>query len=282
MSSTAARATISSRTSAQRQQHFSILNADALFQLDGGTGFDTLAADFSNQTAAIVWNSAAPTDITFADGAYARNFERLRYFASGSGNDSITQLGRYDNFFHIGAGNDIIAPGLGMDTVDGGPGDDLLVLDFTIGDSPTYTGVFGGGSANDFRRDDPATASLVVDYLVYTGLERLHLIGTPRADTIEDFSGDDIIFGGAGNDVITSPLGGNNSFDGGEGNDTRQPGCWARRSTSPKRSGLRGAMISSALPQVARIRWNASSTGSSSPRSVDAAMITGRSEEMRK
>ena len=59
-------------------------------------------------------------------------------------------------------------------------------------------------------------------------------------------------------------------------------GCCARRSTSSKRSGLRGAMMSSALPQVARMRWNASRTGSSSPRSVDAAMITGRSGGMRK
>ena len=51
----------------------------------------------------------------------------------------------------------------------------------------------------------------------------------------------------------------------------------ASRSTSSNRSGLRGATISSALVIVARMRWKASSTGSSSPLSVLAAITTGRS-----
>jgi Ca2+-binding RTX toxin-like protein len=132
-----------------------VLNADALFQLDGGSGFDTFSADFSNQTVAIVWDGAAPTDMVFADGAYARNFEQLRYFVSGSGNDSITQLGRFDQAFHTKGGDDIIVPGLGNDVVYGGTGNDLLVLDYSVGDLPTYTGVTGGGINNPFRRDNP-------------------------------------------------------------------------------------------------------------------------------
>ena len=39
---------------------------------------------------------------------------------TGSGNDTLTQLGRFDNDFRTGAGVDIITPGLGHDFVDGG------------------------------------------------------------------------------------------------------------------------------------------------------------------
>ncbi len=195
-----------------------LLAADALFQLDGGSGFDTLSADFSNQTEPIIWDSAAPTDMTFADGAYYRGFEQVRYFASGSANDSLTQLGRFGNIIFTNGGDDTIAPGLGNDTVNGGAGDDLLVLDYSLEDLPTYSGVTGGGNQNVLRRDNPGFGLL--DYLAYSGIERLHLIGTPRADSVFDFSGDDIIFGGAGNDVITSQTGGYNQFDGGEDNDT--------------------------------------------------------------
>ncbi len=194
------------------------LNVDALFQLDGGTGFDTLSADFSNQIVAIVWDGAAPTDMTFADGAYARNFEQLRYFVSGSGNDSLTQLGRFDQAFHTNGGDDIIAPGLGNDTVYGGTGNDLLVLDYSVGDLPTYTAITGGGPDRNFRRDNPGVGG--VDFISYREIERLLLTGTPRNDNLQDCSGDDIIYGGAGDDVIVSTLGGNNYFDGGDGNDT--------------------------------------------------------------
>src|SRR4029434_10290144 len=75
---------------------------DALFQLEGGTGFDTLSVDFSNHPEAILWTNVAPTNLEFPDGAYARNFEQLRHFASGRGNDSITQLGRIDNRIFTG------------------------------------------------------------------------------------------------------------------------------------------------------------------------------------
>ncbi len=199
------------------------LAADALFQLDGGPGFDSLSVDFSNHSEAIVWSSATPTDIQFLDGAYARNFEQIRLFVSGAGNDSITQLGRFDNTFLLNDGDDTAAPGLGMDTVDGGAGDDLLVLDFSVGDSPAYNGIygavfFGGGYTPAFFRDQPGVG--IIDRVGFANFERLHLTGTSHADTMGDFVGDDIIFGLGGNDVIISAFGGNNTFDGGAGNDT--------------------------------------------------------------
>ena len=72
----------------------------------GGPGFDTVSRDFGNQTAAIVWNDATQTNLEFTNGACARNFERIKYFGTGSGDDSITQSGRVDNWIYTRAGND--------------------------------------------------------------------------------------------------------------------------------------------------------------------------------
>ena len=198
------------------------LGGDALFQLDGGSGFDVLSADFSNQSAAIVWNSAKPTDLNFADGAYAHNFEQLRYFATGSGNDRITQAGRVDNLFYLGAGNDVANPGLGLDSVDGGDGNDVLILDFSIGDTPDLTGVQGGGSgfySGPYYRTH-TTNSTRVDNIAFTNIERVQITGTSKNDSIAGTYGDDKLYGGAGNDVLDGASGGNNYIAGGTGNNS--------------------------------------------------------------
>ncbi|MGZ5511943.1 MAG: hypothetical protein ACXWG7_00995, partial [Chthoniobacterales bacterium] len=197
------------------------LSAGALFQLDGGVGVDTLSADFSNESGAIVWNGAAPTNLEFADGAYARNFEQLRNFASGSGNDSITQLGRADNRFALGDGNDTVNPGIGLDTVFGGAGDDLLILDYTAGDGPTAFGVdssSNGGDAGSFRRYDPTTGTFI-DYLTFRDIERLLVTGSSHDDFLTGTNvGDDSLYGAGGNDSVYG-RDGNDSLFGGDGAD---------------------------------------------------------------
>ena len=205
---------------------FALNAATALFQLDGGAGFDSLGADFSNQSMAVVWDSRAPVDVNFPDGAYFRNFEQLRSFATGAGNDSITQLGRLNNVFSLGGGNDLVRPGLGLDEVLGGAGDDLLILDFSLGDDAAVTGVTGSngglttnGTSYFISRQNVATLAYT-DYTSSFNFERLQIIGSSKADYIEGLAGNDIIVGGQGNDVITSGPGGNDILDGGGGNDT--------------------------------------------------------------
>lgn len=195
---------------------------DAILQLDGGPGFDTLSPDFGNQTAPIVWTDLAPTNLEFANGAYARNFERTRYFGSGSGDDSITQSGRVDNWIYTRAGNDVIYPGLGNDDVNGGAGNDLVVLDYSILDLPEYTGLVqgGGGTTISTRRDHPGAPVLVVDSILGMNIERMHLTATSKDDRINDLVGDDVILCGAGNDTVFCSSGGNNYVDLGDGNDT--------------------------------------------------------------
>ena len=70
--------------------------ANFFSQLDGGpasTGCPRTSACGSP----VVWSSAAPTNIEFGIGEYARNFEQIVNLVTGAGNDSITQLGRVDN-----------------------------------------------------------------------------------------------------------------------------------------------------------------------------------------
>ncbi|MGI8605381.1 MAG: calcium-binding protein [Verrucomicrobiales bacterium] len=201
------------------------LAAGTHLRLEGGPGFDILSADFGNQSAPLVWNSQSAGDIVFPDGAYARNFEQLRYFRSGSGQDVITQRGRIDNFLFTGPGDGIVKPGLGRDQVNGGAGNDLIVLDYSEGDDPSYTGLLGyGGGGLSIRRDQPGPQLTIIDELFTYQIERMHLTATPRSDEVADLSGDDIIFGGDGNDTLHGVWGGNNRLYGEGGNDRLRGG----------------------------------------------------------
>src|SRR5690606_31770480 len=89
----------------------------------------------------IIWDDASPANWEFPNGSYVRNFERIRRLVTGPGNDNIKQSGRVDNTILLGAGDDVVNPGLGRDYVRGGPGDDLLILDYSVGDDDTVGGV---------------------------------------------------------------------------------------------------------------------------------------------
>jgi Ca2+-binding RTX toxin-like protein len=223
---------------------------DRLDHLFGGTGFDTLSADFSNQTASIVWDSAAPTNLEFADGAYARNFEQLRYLATGAGNDAITQGGRVDNWFHLGTGDDTVNPGLGADNVDGGAGSDLAVLDFSVGDTAEMAGVQGGGNwdGGTYFRPLAANFSIRPDNIYLHGFERVRITGTGKNDSIAGTYGDDTLFGGDGNDTLDG-VGGNNLLNGGNGDDVLK-GSYGAGGTGANDTLYGGAGNDTLLPQT--------------------------------
>lgn len=202
-----------------------VLQAGALMQLDGGSGFDTLSADFSNQTVPIVWTSAAPTDFVFADGGYVRNFEQLRNFSAGSADDLLTQLGRVNNSFLGNDGNDTFAPGLGNDAVEGGAGIDTVIVDFSIGDLPELTGVTTNNDNFLYRTPDTnLSLSASVDSLFYRTIESLHVTGTSQVDAIQGTGGSDRLIGLGGDDFLygtgTSNITSPDYIDGGDGNDT--------------------------------------------------------------
>jgi Ca2+-binding RTX toxin-like protein len=100
----------------------------------------------------------------------------------------------------------------------------LIILDYSQGDSPTYTGLsVTGGTVLGVRRDQPGP-NVILDYLAAFNFERMELTGTPRADTIGDLPGDDVVHAGAGDDTINGNAGGKNQFFGEDGNDTLNGG----------------------------------------------------------
>jgi hypothetical protein len=125
-----------------------------------------------------------------ADGSIIANFEVFENIKTGSGSDRLVQLGQIKNDFRAGAGDDTVNPGLGLyDYADGGDGDDLLILDFSVTD--TGRGVSGYGSSNyaNFQRQD--SNNNLVDRLTANNFERFQITGTGYDDTL--FGGEGMI-----------------------------------------------------------------------------------------
>ena len=97
------------------------------FELDGGRGIDVLSISLAKFTDDVKLVGSAPgverngTNASLnSTGAGIRNFEILADVITGSGKDQLEQVGIVNNNFTTGAGDDIIASGLGIDKVDGG------------------------------------------------------------------------------------------------------------------------------------------------------------------
>jgi RHS repeat-associated protein len=202
--------------------------------LDGGDGTDTLDLDLSAQTNDIVLTSLH-SGFELPGLVTATNFEAFE-LVTGSGDDSIRQSGisgaaaavlRANDIVSTGDGNDVIDAGLGDDDrVDGGSGDDLLLLDYSVDDVGKhlffYTYLPNGTSevnAIGFRQQADSNAAL--DSLSANNVNRFHITGTSKDDDITTWIGNDIVNGGAGNDTIDVATGGD-SVNAGSGNDRVQ------------------------------------------------------------
>lgn len=146
----------------------------------------------------------------------------------GEGRDRLYG-GQQGDFLYGDEGNDILTADSGfvaeaaIDRLDGGAGDDTLTG--SSGD------IFAGGAGNDaavlrLARSanafsvivaDPALTSTASDGTSFTGVEKLHLYLTDRADTVQFGAGDDLAYAYLGNDVIR----------GGDGADTIHDGSTA-------------------------------------------------------
>ena len=193
--------------------------AGAIFECDGGEGYDTLSGNFANQSMPIFWDESKPIDITFPNGSFIRSIERLSLFISGNGNDIYLFQGRENTQINLNGGNDIISPGLGFDTIQGGNDDDLVIIDYSLGDDDDASGVTWYSAFSPARHERRRISdNVIIDQLVLSTCERMHCTGTSKADQLYGLNGNDVIVSGAGDDFIRSGQG-NDSMDGGPGAD---------------------------------------------------------------
>ncbi|HUS36601.1 MAG TPA: calcium-binding protein, partial [Verrucomicrobiae bacterium] len=194
-------------------------NASTTFRFDGGPGFDTLRVDLGFMTTGLrIDDSTGPTEIALQNGGYIRGFEYFPALTTGNGNDYVVLSGRRDNTIALRAGNDTINPGLGIDVINGGlAGDDLIILDYSIGDDADAGPMINNGTGRHERRSISSNA--VLDSIIANGFERFHVAGTSKNDVITTLDGPDIIRG----------LGGNDTLNGGNGDDVLDGGPGADR-----------------------------------------------------
>jgi len=174
-------------------------------KIDGGSGNDTLVeGNFGTATTDLIISDTATNNITLTDGTEAKGIEQIYNFSTGSGNDSISFTQDLNNSIATGTGNDTVNPGLGADNIDGGEGDDLLIVNYSVNDTgggiyTPYNGFYG-------RIDEYGTQ---VDYVSHTKFERYQVTGTVYSDAISGGTGNDTLNGFGGLDIVT----------GGEGSD---------------------------------------------------------------
>jgi Ca2+-binding RTX toxin-like protein len=209
------------------------VNSEATFatpgnrvRLDGGPGFDTVSADAGLVTGPVVIEEGTPIHIDLPNGGYITNFERVRDLITGNFDDVILLEGRHNNLLSTRGGNDIVNPGLGIDTIwfgqaPGNTDNDLLILDYSKGDDPDLSGstpIPGVAFASRRRISDNA----LVDSVTVISMERLHFTGSSKNDTITGGPKGNILLGGEGNDTLDTSsqnLGVSNWLDGGPGAD---------------------------------------------------------------
>jgi Ca2+-binding RTX toxin-like protein len=196
----------------------------SLIKLDGGPGFDVVAVDAGNLTTGLVLDGISPINFDLPDGAYVRNFERVADITTGPGDDVILTPGRFNNRISTMGGNDTVNPGLGIDVVIGSTGDDLLIVDYSLGDDLDLAGVTTTGPGGPVQRRRISDNVLIDQVSGWNGFERLHFTGTSKNDTVwGPFPGPSIFFGGGGNDTFH----GQNTpdwMDGGTGADSLNGG----------------------------------------------------------
>lgn len=176
-------------------------------RVDGGLGLDTWIGNLSAAVADLTINLGLTTGMQAAGGGnfYGR-LEAMNLIA-GSGDDQLLTLReRYADNLASGAGNDILMVGGGIDVVDGGGDDDLLIIDYS-----TMNGsFFMNGAAQITNFSDASVA--------FTNIERFNVTTNGNNSTIVLRDGDDTITGGAGNDSFDTAIGAA-AVDGGAGND---------------------------------------------------------------
>ena len=210
--------------------------------IDGGTGSDTI--DYSGlfgATIAVTLQDVGPATVTVGGSAKdtLTNFENVtgsnindtltgnssdNILSGLSGGDTLDGGGGADTLIG-GAGDDILIGGSGIDTLDGGDGDDIFTLS---GDGDNVTGGETGETGGDTANYAAYGSALSVDLSVAGGgaapdtlNEIENVTGSATAvNTLSGSADNNILIGGAANDVFYTAVGaGTDTFDGAGGID---------------------------------------------------------------
>lgn len=189
---------------------YSYLGADVV---DGGAGVDRWSVDYIGvhtgvSVQLLTGGAASNVDAT---GATVSNIEALT-IRTGDGADVIdTSAFAQDDSISTYGGDDIIRSGKGFDSVDGGGGNDRLVLDWS--DAPS--GIIKTDISYGWRFADGGSPTRSVDLY---NIDNFDLTGTAFGDDLWGSSQDDRLIGNAGNDILRGGRG-LDTIDGGVGTD---------------------------------------------------------------
>ena len=208
----------------------SLVGAGGRDTLIGGLGNDTLVGDgddvitYEDAGGRVIVNLANGTATVAEPAAMVPESDTI------SGIRDI--IGSYFNDDLIGDdGDNRIDPKLTreargeVDYVDGGPGTDTLVVDYSIGDAPPEVGAHVNllSGVEIARAGFTFTVSRQLngqnfDYIQANNVEQLDFTGGRQDDDISGFDGADTLRGGRGNDSLIGGNGGD-SIAGGDGDD---------------------------------------------------------------
>ncbi|MDB9426967.1 Calx-beta domain-containing protein [Microcystis aeruginosa CS-564/01] len=198
-----------------------------IFNIDGGIGTDIIdILDLSSFTTNLTIDNSGRT-FTESNGNVVKNVERFNNLTTGTGNDSISFTGSFNETIATGGGNDTINGARGQDNVNGGDGNDLLIVNYS---SNTYAGTtsYPAGMSSSIGQSGGAwygafyaytnNSSSNNDRVNFSNIERFQITGTNANDTITTGGGNDIITGVNPNSS-TPGKGEVDSLTGGAGSD---------------------------------------------------------------
>jgi Ca2+-binding RTX toxin-like protein len=252
--------------------------------VDGGVGNDTLIADYSAKADGngvhLGW---AGTDHIYnrVNGYSLVNFSNVENFnitgtqysdafEGRSGNDIFNGGAGSDELYGAG-GDDILNPGYSLnstDIVDGGTGNDTLVVDYSA--KTDGAGVHLGwlGTNNVFNR---VNGQALVNV---SNVENYNITGTQYDDVFEGRAGNDIFSGGAGNDYLDGAAG-NDILVGGFGYDILRGGSGADKFVFNSVSEGMDLIKDFSWQEGDKIQINGASFGATSTQQFSFDTLTG-------
>ena len=246
--------------SAEHDGAFVFLGGGGNDTLTGGAGSDTV--DYARATGGVTVSLTVTTAQNVGGGEGTDTLNSVENVEGSKFNDTLTGTSGANTIILSDGGNDIALAGDGNDVIvmggaltaadkiDGGAGTDKITLDGDYVAGVTFSATtmvsvetiaLGAGHSYNLTLNDANVAAgqtLTVDAsalgaantLTFNGSAetsgKFIIFGGAGNDSLTSGAGDDTLSGGAGNDTLTAPKGGNDTVSGGDGNDTIKMGAF--------------------------------------------------------